>query len=344
MHAISIIIPSYNNGSWLPSTISHLTKALQAAQITDYEIIVVNDGSTDNTSQLLADIARDDAHLVVINQENKGRFLSRKVGIQKASKEYVLFLDSRIDIDEGSFKYVKEQMARDPKLIAWNGHVRIKLGWNVFARFWDTVTFIAWRRYLRRPKLTQFGLEDFDYYPKGTGFFLAPRKLLEKHIDAFKSNIEDMKFVSDDTALLRGVAEEVKITIAPEFSCLYYSRDRLKPFIKHTLNRGTFFVDGFLQPGNRYFILLLGFLAATPIGIVLLILWPTLILSVLGIMWVMGLLAALVLGTPPASALSFWLLSPLFAVLYGIGIWRGVLMIVLQKLSGKGSTGKKAAS
>lgn len=342
MHAISIIIPSYNGARWLPLTIDHLNKALRNADITDYEIIVINDGSTDNTKELLAGLSADDKRIVVINQENKGRFLSRKIGIKKASKEYVLFLDSRIDIDEGSFNYVKEQMARNPKLIAWNGHVRINLGWNLFARFWDTVTFIAWRRYLRSPKLTQYGLDDFDYYPKGTGFFLAPRKLLEKHIDAFKSTIEDMRFVSDDTALLRGVAEEVKITISPGFSCLYYySRQSLGAFAKHTLNRGTFFVDGFLRPGNRFFIVLLAFLAATPTGIVMLFLWPGLVLGVLGAMWVMGLLAALVLGVPAASAFSFWLVSPLFAILYGAGIWRGVLMIISQKLSGKGQ--KKAS-
>ncbi len=335
MHAISIIIPSYNAAVWLPETVELLTKALHKAAITDYEIIIVNDGSSDTTKTVLADMQRADRHIVAINQENKGRFLARKVGIKRASKEYVLFLDSRVYVDEGSLAYVKEQIAQNPKLIAWNGHVRIKLGWNVFARFWQAVTFIAWRRYLRRPKLVQFGIEDFDYYPKGTGFFLAPRALLERYIDAFKANIDDFKFVSDDTALLRGIAEEVKITIAPEFSCLYHSRDTLSAFIKHTLNRGTFFVDGFLQPGNRFFFLLIGFLIATPLGIIALCIWPLYILGALLMLWALGFLAALVLGVPLASAASFWLVSPLFAVLYGLGIWRGVAMLIRQKISGR---------
>jgi glycosyltransferase involved in cell wall biosynthesis len=337
MHAISVIIASYNAASWLPKTIEKLTGAMQKAQISDYEVIVVNDGSTDNSKAVLDELQENNKHLVLIHQENKGRFLARKVGIKAATKEYVLFLDSRVFVDENSLAYVKDEVAKNSKLIAWNGHVRIKLGWNVFARFWDAVTFIAWRRYLRKPRLVQYGIEDFDYYPKGTGFFLAPRALLEKYIDAFKAQIDDMKFVSDDTALLRGVAEEVKITISPGFSCLYHSRDKLSAFMKHTLNRGTFFVDGFFKPGNRFFVPLIGFLIISPLAFVLLFMWPTLILSAFVVVWLLELALALLLGVPTASALSLWILSPLFALLYGIGIWRGVLMIARQSVHRKGN-------
>jgi glycosyltransferase involved in cell wall biosynthesis len=335
MHAISVIIPSYNAAVWLPKTIEKLKISLEKAKLEDYEIVIVNDGSADNTKEVLAELSKGDKRIVAINQENKGRFLARKIGIKRATKEYVLFLDSRVYVDEDSLAYVVKEMKRDPKLIAWNGHVRIKLGWNIFARFWDAVTHIAWRRYLGHPRLVQYGIDDFDYYPKGTGFFLAPKALLEKYIDAFKANIDDMKFVSDDTALLRGVAEEVKITIAPGFSCLYHSRDKFSAFLKHTLNRGTFFVDGFFQPGNRFFILLIAFLIISPLSLVALFIWPTLILGAFAVGWVLELLIALLIGVPAASALSLWLLSPVFALLYGIGIWRGVLMIAKQKATGK---------
>ncbi|HET8671871.1 MAG TPA: glycosyltransferase family 2 protein [Candidatus Saccharimonadales bacterium] len=335
MHALSVIIPSYNAAVWLPETIGKLEAALQEATITDYEIIVVNDGSADNTKEVLENLQKEDKRIIAINQENKGRFLARKVGIKQATKKHVLFLDSRVYVDRGALAYVVREMKRNPKLVAWNGHVRIKLGWNVFARFWDAVTFIAWRRYLRKPRLVQYGIEDFDYYPKGTGFFLAPREVLEKYIDAFKAQIEDYRFVSDDTALLRNVATELKITIAPEFSCLYHSRDRLSAFMKHTLNRGTFFVDGFLQPGNRFFVLLIAFLAISPLAIVALFIWPALLLGLFALGWLAELLIALVLGVPVASALSLWLLTPLFAVLYGLGIWRGVIMLARQRLRGE---------
>lgn len=331
MHAISIIIPSYNAAGWLPKTTAKLKIALQKAHIEDYEIIIVNDGSTDNTKDVLASLVKQEPRIIPINQENKGRFLARKAGIERASKEFVLFLDSRIFTDENSLVYAKEQMQRNPELVAWNGHVRIKLGWNIFARFWDAVTFIAWRRYLRKPKLTQYGIEDFDYYPKGTTFFLAPRVVLKKHIDAFRSQIQDYRFVSDDTALLRGVAKDVRITISPGFSCLYHSRDKMSAFVKHTLNRGTFFVDGFLRPGNRFFPLLIAFLIISPLSIIALFVWPMFILGAFLAVWVCELLIAISLGVPLASALSLWMLTPVFAVLYGLGIWRGVFMLLGQK-------------
>lgn len=334
MHAISVIIPSYNAAAWLPETVSKAVAALQKADITDYEIIIINDGSSDTTREVLADLSKQNKRIIAINQENKGRFLARKAGIKRATKEYVLFLDSRVHVDEGSLAYVRQQMAMHGELVAWNGHVRIKLGWNIFARFWDAVTFIAWRRYLAHPRLVQYGLADFDYYPKGTGFFLAPKALLEKYIDAFKTNIEDMKFVSDDTALLRGVADEVKITIAPEFSCLYHSRDTLSAFMKHTLNRGTFFVDGFFQPGNRFFLLLIAFLIVSPLALVVLCIRPLLMLRLGAGVWAIELAAAIALRVPLASALSLWILTPVFALLYGLGIWRGVLMIAVQKMKG----------
>lgn len=335
MHAVSVIIPSYNAAVWLPETIARLTVSLKKAKLDDYEIIIVNDGSADNTKEVLAALAKDNKHIVAINQENKGRFLARKAGIKRAKKDYVLFLDSRVYVDEGSLAYVVKEMKRDPKLIAWNGHVNIKLGWNIFARFWDAVTFIAWRRYLRHPRLVQYGIDDFDYYPKGTGFFLAPRKLLEEYIDSFKATIDDFKFVSDDTALLRNVAKDVKIAISPEFSCLYHSRDKFSAFLKHTLNRGTFFVDGFLQPGNRFFALLIVFLVVSPLSLVALVIWPLPIIGLGVLLWLLELLVAVLVGVPIASALSLWLLSPVFALLYGIGIWRGVLMILRQKLRGQ---------
>lgn len=338
MHAISVIIPSFNAATWLPKTIEKLQIALKNAKIEDYEIIVVDDGSTDNTRQVLAALNKEDKRIIALHQANQGRFLARKAGVKKATKEMVLFIDSRVFADENSLAYVREQMKYHPDMQAWNGHVRSKLGWNVFARFWNAVTFIAWRRYLRKPRLVQFGIEDFDYYPKGTTFFMAPKKILEKYINEFSPNIKDLRFVSDDTALLRNIAKDIKITISPGFSCLYHSRDRLSAFMKHTLNRGTFFTDGFFQPGNRFFVPLIGFLVISPLAVLALFIWPMHILAALGIVWLAELAIALALGVPVASALSLWLVTPVFTIFYGLGIWRGVIIIAKQKIAKRPAT------
>ncbi|HSX36466.1 MAG TPA: glycosyltransferase family 2 protein [Patescibacteria group bacterium] len=333
MHALSVIIPCYNEGSWLPETIARVERAIQKAKLKSYQIVVVNDGSTDDTEAIIKDLQRKNKHIDLVSYpKNKGRFLARKAGIERTKHEFVLFLDSRVYADENSLAYVTKQMAKNPKLVAWNGHVRIKLGWNIFARFWDAVTHLAWRRYYQNPKLTQFGIDEFDYYPKGTGFLLGPRAVFMRYIEEFKPQNANYQFVSDDTALLRNLTREVKLTIAPEFSCLYHSRDRFSAFTRHTFKRGTFFADGFFKPGNRFFIPLIGFLIATPLALAVLAVRPILALIAFAVFWLLELLAVLLRGVPAASALSLWLLTPVFAVLYGAGIWRGVLMIMWQRL------------
>lgn len=84
---VSVIIPTYNSAEYLPAAIeSVLTQSCQ-----DYEIIVVNDGSTDNTYGV---IARYSAHLRYINQENRGLSGARNTGIQHAQGDYLAFLDA----------------------------------------------------------------------------------------------------------------------------------------------------------------------------------------------------------------------------------------------------------
>lgn len=84
---VSVIIPTYNNAQYV-------TQAVESAlnqTYTDYEIIVVDDGSTDNTRDLLDDY-RD--RLNYIYQEHKGVSTARNLGIEKAKGELIAFLDA----------------------------------------------------------------------------------------------------------------------------------------------------------------------------------------------------------------------------------------------------------
>ena len=84
---VSVIIPTYNRG-WI------LTEAIDsvlAQDYKDYELIVVDDGSTDNTREILATYGRD---IVVLRQTNKGVSAARNRGIAQAGGQLVAFLDS----------------------------------------------------------------------------------------------------------------------------------------------------------------------------------------------------------------------------------------------------------
>ena len=85
---VSIIIPCYNASSYIKETInSVLTQTFQ-----NFEILLINDGSTDNSSSIIKTIKDDRIHLV--EQENQGVSFSRNKGIAMAKGEFVVFLDA----------------------------------------------------------------------------------------------------------------------------------------------------------------------------------------------------------------------------------------------------------
>lgn len=86
----SIIIPTYNS----IDTISNCIGSILAQTIEDYEIIVIDDGSTDNTLEILASLAKDHSELKYYSIKNSGPGQARNVGISKASGHFYIFIDS----------------------------------------------------------------------------------------------------------------------------------------------------------------------------------------------------------------------------------------------------------
>lgn len=84
----SIIIPTYNRATFLPKAID----SVLAQTFNDWELIVVDDGSTDNTKEIVAQY--NDERITYIYQENSERSAARNNGISHSKGEYVCFLDS----------------------------------------------------------------------------------------------------------------------------------------------------------------------------------------------------------------------------------------------------------
>lgn len=88
---ISIIIPCYNCSEFIDETI----ESLKAQTYKNFEVVCINDGSTDNTIDKLKDIKESSGlDLIIIDQPNSGVSKTRNVGIEVANGEYLLFLDS----------------------------------------------------------------------------------------------------------------------------------------------------------------------------------------------------------------------------------------------------------
>ncbi len=87
--SVSVIIPVYNIEK-------HLEKCLDSVigqTLKDIEIIVVNDGSTDNSLDIITQYARKDSRIVIVDKPNEGLAYARKSGIEAAHGKYVQHLD-----------------------------------------------------------------------------------------------------------------------------------------------------------------------------------------------------------------------------------------------------------
>lgn len=95
--SISVIIPVYN----AEKTISKCVESVIHQTFKDFELILINDGSTDNTLPLLKNYEQQYANIIVVDKNNEGASLSRNRGIKIAHSPYIMFVDSDdfIDLD-----------------------------------------------------------------------------------------------------------------------------------------------------------------------------------------------------------------------------------------------------
>ena len=109
MIKVSIVVPVYNVEKYLKESLdSAVNQSLK-----DIEIIAVNDGSTDNSSEILKVYEEKYSNFKVINQENKGLSGARNTGIVECKGEYIYFLDSDDYIDLNSMEYCYKEAKKD---------------------------------------------------------------------------------------------------------------------------------------------------------------------------------------------------------------------------------------
>ena len=95
MVKVSIIVPVYNVQNYLEQCISSICNQTYK----NLEIILVNDGSTDNSGIICEKFAKSDSRIKLIAQENQGLTRARKAGVGQANGEYIGFIDSDDWID-----------------------------------------------------------------------------------------------------------------------------------------------------------------------------------------------------------------------------------------------------
>lgn len=99
---VSIVLPAHNEYENLPSLIGAITTCMNNLGW-EYEIIIVNDGSTDDTKRIIEELRKRDSHIAIVEHaKNRGYGAALRSGFSAATKEWVFFTDSdrQFDINE----------------------------------------------------------------------------------------------------------------------------------------------------------------------------------------------------------------------------------------------------
>lgn len=117
----SIIVPVYNVEKYLKDTIDSVLKQ----DFTDYELILVNDGSKDNSKKICLEYAKQDSRIKLINKENEGVSIARNTGLSEAKGDYILFLDSDDLLTDDLLTKLRDYLNKNPNfdLLVGNYHV-----------------------------------------------------------------------------------------------------------------------------------------------------------------------------------------------------------------------------
>lgn len=109
MDKISVIVPVYNVEKYLEECL----ESIQKQTYKNLEIIIIDDGSTDNSGRICDEYAKKDDRIKVIHQLNQGLSEARNVGIQNATGRYIGFVDSDDYIDIDMYNMLITNMKRE---------------------------------------------------------------------------------------------------------------------------------------------------------------------------------------------------------------------------------------
>lgn len=128
---VSLLVPAYNESETIGATLKSLTRL----DYPHYEIIVVDDGSTDNTLTQARRFAGryDRCEVRVLTKPNGGKWSAHNYGFRHARAELLLCVDADSGLEPEALRYMVARMA-DPKVLAVSGQIRVRNRVNVITR------------------------------------------------------------------------------------------------------------------------------------------------------------------------------------------------------------------
>lgn len=241
---ISVIIPTYNRKEMLKKCLKSVLSVNYPKY--RYEVIVIDDGSTDGTYEFLMEVAKEHQNLRILRQENRGPAAARNLGIRNAKGEILFFTDDDCVVPKDWIKIFLEVFEEYPEIAGVGGYLEAPneiLKSNIFARYESLMSEIL-------------------YKPRSTGFYIggvetpcvvtnncAYKKEVLKEVGGFDENFS-VAAGEDADLKLRICLKGYKLAYVP-IKVEHYHEYTFNRFIKQTITRkrGDIY---FMQKWSKY--------------------------------------------------------------------------------------------
>ena len=230
MPFLSIIVPVYNVERYLDECLSSIINQ----SYTDWECICVNDGSTDNSFEILQKYASIDKRIRILEQRNSGPSVARSLGISVANGEYICFMDADDFLDCDTYRSLVEMM---------NGYQIDVLGYSyktfpngTISRYTMTVGKLLSPLELLSSTITPQTSDDFAFVWR----YMIRKEILDVNGINFKPEIS----VGEDTVFMMEVFSHVRSVYLTDYAPYNYRvdnqysimhKEQYKPYLESSL-------------------------------------------------------------------------------------------------------------
>lgn len=243
----TVVIPVYNGEDTIEKCLQSLMNQKDAVYGEDYNVLVVDDGSSDNTARIAGRFPVE----IISLQKNKGRIIARLTGAKEAKTSRLLFVDSRITVPYYTISILKE-FDGIPAVIGELDPKETK-----YETIFHTILYLIRRRYYGKqffPIQTDellINKQNFRRAPKGTAVLLIDRDLF---IELTPERTG--KEVNDDTLLFYNLIFNKGLSLIRSAKLFFRYSQRTNPlqFSSWLFHRGVRFSDFYLRPGGYFFI------------------------------------------------------------------------------------------
>lgn len=312
---ISIITPIYNEEK-------NIDRYFQAIKNIEYpkenfEIIIVNDGSTDNSQKVLENIQKNsDIEINIINlTKNSERNIARETGAKKAKHENLLFIDCKCEIFPDALSKIKEinYAAIIGNPIQKNDHL--------FDHFFLLLRTKLYKKSFQKFNDIYINKENFAKTSKGTTIFFCKKDLFLKSQAEDKAN----KYSHDDTKLFWNIIKKQEILKTEKVKCYYNTRKGFKENIKHVFNRGPKFINYYYKTSKKEFWIINLSIIAT-IAIIYGLISTNYQLEILTTLLILNSITSLYLSKNIKDFLISFALFPIIAISFLAGLVKGIIV------------------